>query len=82
MFQCPLCGDLLEALTNNHCMSRHHLSKHEMLSLYGSPKYIIPMVNREVQKWIRDAQVIRKADFEVSQAAMRNQIRRSKAPRV
>jgi len=82
MFQCPVCGDLLEALTNNHCMSRHHLTKHELLALYGAPKYIIPMMNRDVQKWIRDAQVIRRGDFEVAQAALRNQLRGSRARRV
>lgn len=73
MFQCPLCGELMEALTNIHCMNKHQLSKRELIARHGSPRYVAPRMTREVQQWIRDAQVISKADFEVAQAAARNQ---------
>jgi hypothetical protein len=77
MFQCPVCGELLEALTNLHCVSRHQTSKTSFLSTYGTPKYVTPTMNRDVQRWIRDAQVIRAGDFEVAQGAARNQFRKS-----
>lgn len=73
MFQCPACGELLEALTNVHCRIQHHTSRAELIERYGSPKYVIPAVNRDIQKWIRDAQVIKRLDFDMAQAAARNQ---------
>jgi hypothetical protein len=76
MFQCPACGELMEALTNIHCLSRHQRSKQELIGEYGEPKYVTPTMSREVQKWIRDSQVITRMDFEVAQAAARNQFRR------
>ncbi|MDQ0188927.1 hypothetical protein JI721_02395 [Alicyclobacillus cycloheptanicus] len=44
-----------------------------MIERFGSPKYVIPAVSQDVQRWIRDAQVIRRLDFDVPQAAARNQ---------
>lgn len=76
LFQCPLCGELLEALTNVHCVSKHQLSRRELIARHGSAKYVAPRITREVQEWIRDAQIISKADFEVAQAAARNQFTR------
>lgn len=69
----------MEALTNVHCVTKHQISKREMIARYGSPKYVAPRITREVQQWIRDAQIISKADFEVAQAAARNQYRRRMA---
>lgn len=73
MFRCPACGELLEALTNVHCQTQHHASRGELIEQYGSPKYVIPAVNRDIQRWIRDAQVIKRLDFDMAQAAARNQ---------
>ncbi|WDL98009.1 hypothetical protein [Alicyclobacillus sp. ALC3] len=73
MFQCPACGELLEALTNVHCRTHHRASRTELIARYGTPKYIIPAVNRDVQRWIRDVQVIKRLDFDLAQAAARNQ---------
>lgn len=66
----------MEALTNVHCVTKHQISKCEVIARYGSAKYVAPRITREVQQWIREAQIISKADFEVAQAAARNQFRR------
>lgn len=76
MFQCPICGELMEALTNLHCKSRHHMSRKELVDHYGLPKYVAPMMRRDVQQWIRKSQLITRLDFDVAQAAARNQMRR------
>lgn len=76
LFQCPMCGELLEALTNIHCKSRHYLTRRELIARHGAPKYIAPRVDRAVQRWIRDAQVITRTDFDMAQAAARNQLRK------
>ncbi|MCL6443440.1 MAG: hypothetical protein K6T83_08295 [Alicyclobacillus sp.] len=76
MFQCPICGELLEALTNVHCVSRHQATKREVLAQHGAPKYVTPQMNRDVQKWIRESQIITRMDFEVAQASARNQYRK------
>ncbi|GGI98039.1 hypothetical protein GCM10010885_04590 [Alicyclobacillus cellulosilyticus] len=68
MFLCPVCGELVEALTNAHCMTRHQLAKREVVARYGPPRYIAPRLTREIQRWIQEAQVIRRADFDVPQA--------------
>lgn len=73
MFQCPACGELLEALTNRHCWLRHQTSREELLARHGQPKYVVPKMNRDVQRWIHDAQIIKRVDFDVAQAAARNQ---------
>ena len=77
VFQCPICGELMEALTNNHCQSRHHMSRKEIVSRYGVPKYVTPAMKREIQQWIHSSQVITRMDFEVAQGAVRNQVKRS-----
>lgn len=69
----------MEALTNVHCVTRHQMSKRELTARYGAAKYVAPRITREVQRWIRDAQIISKADFEVAQAAARNQYGRRAA---
>ncbi|MBX5437094.1 MAG: hypothetical protein IRZ33_07745 [Alicyclobacillaceae bacterium] len=76
MFQCPACGELLEALTHVHCRSRHQLSKDELVARYGQPKYVAPQMSREIQRWIRESQIITRLDFEMAQASVRNQFRR------
>lgn len=76
LFQCPVCGELLEALTNVHCMTRHHITKQELIARHGTPKYVAPKIDREVQRWIRDAQIISRTDFDMAQAAARNQLGR------
>ncbi|MCF8565287.1 hypothetical protein LLE49_11225 [Alicyclobacillus tolerans] len=76
MFQCPICGELMEMLTNIHCVKRHQTTRKECIELYGPPKYVTPTMNREIQRWIRDSQVISKLDFDIAQAAARNQLRR------
>ncbi len=76
MFQCPICGELMEALTNYHCKSKHCMSRKELTESHGMPKYVSPAMKREVQQWIRSAQVITRLDFEVPQAAARSQLRR------
>lgn len=76
MFQCPICGELLEALTNVHCLSKHQTSKRDLIATHGSPKYITPQMTREVQKWVKETQVITRLDFEVAQASARNQYRK------
>ncbi|MCL6453629.1 MAG: hypothetical protein K6T78_08390 [Alicyclobacillus sp.] len=55
------------------------MSKRELTARYGAAKYVAPRITREVQRWIRDAQIISKADFEVAQAAARNQYGRRAA---
>ncbi|RIV28738.1 hypothetical protein D2Q93_01715 [Alicyclobacillaceae bacterium I2511] len=74
MFQCPVCGELMEALTNFHCLTQHHLSKHEVIARHGAAKYVAPRMNREVQQWIRNAQIISRSDFDIAQSAARNQV--------
>jgi hypothetical protein len=76
LFQCPICGELMEALTNNHCTVHHDMTKKELIHKYGSPKYVTPVMTRAVQQWIRESQVITKVDFDVAQAAVRSQLRR------
>lgn len=76
MFQCPACGELVEALTNLHCLSRHQRTKRDFLVEYGAPKYITPTMTREVQQWIKESQIIGKLDFELAQAAARNQYKK------
>lgn len=73
VFQCPACGELLEALTNVHCRQHHRMTRTELVAHYGSPRYLIPTVDRDVARWIRDVQVIKRLDFDVAQAAARNQ---------
>ncbi len=73
MFQCPVCGELLEALTNIHCQLKHHVSKAEFITQNGLPKYVTSSMNRDIQDWIRDSQIIRRGDFDIAQAAARNQ---------
>lgn len=75
VFQCPVCGELMEALTNFHCTSRHGMSRREIVNQYGLPKYVAPMMRSDVQQWIRKAQVITRIDFDVAQAAVRSQLR-------
>ena len=77
VFQCPICGELMEALTNYHCASRHHMSRKELVYQHGMPKYVSPAMKREVQQWIRASQVITSLDYEVAQAAVRSQMRKS-----
>lgn len=67
----------MEALTNYHCMSRHHMSRKELVDQHGMPRYVSPAMKREVQQWIRSSQVITRLDYEVAQAAARSQIRKS-----
>jgi hypothetical protein len=76
LFQCPVCGELMEALTNVHCVARHQTTKQELIARHGAPKYVAPRIDSEVQRWIRDAQVITKLDFELAQAAARTMLRR------
>lgn len=76
MFQCPICGELLETLTNVHCMTQHQTTRRECIEKHGSPKYVSPTMNRDVQRWIRNSQVITRMDFEMAQAAVRNQYRK------
>ncbi|GMA49470.1 hypothetical protein GCM10025857_08270 [Alicyclobacillus contaminans] len=66
----------MEALTNVHCTVRHRMTKNEFLARHGSPKYVTPRMDSEVQRWIRDAQVIRRLDFDMAQAAARTLFRR------
>jgi hypothetical protein len=66
----------MEALTNVHCMARHQTTKRELIARHGAPKYVAPRINSEVQRWIRDAQVITKLDFDMAQAAARTLMRR------
>lgn len=65
----------MEALTNVHCVSRHQITKRELIARHGSPKYVAPRINSEVQRWIRDAQVITRLDFDLAQAAARRLLR-------
>ncbi len=76
VFQCPLCGELMEALTNYHCKSRHQMSRKELVDSCGMPKYVSPAMKREVQQWIRSSQVISRLDYEISQAAARSQLKK------
>lgn len=76
MFQCPACGELLEILTNYHCKSRHGITKKELIERYGAPKYVLPLMSREVQNWIRESTIITRVDFDVAQAAVRSQLKR------
>ncbi|GIM44859.1 hypothetical protein DNHGIG_04080 [Collibacillus ludicampi] len=76
MFQCPACGELMEILTNYHCMSRHSITKKELIEKYGTPKYVSPLMSREVQNWIRESTIITRLDFDVAQAAVRSQLKR------
>ncbi len=77
VFQCPICGELMEALTNFHCKSRHQMSRKDLVHSHGMPKYVSPAMRREVQQWIRSSQVINRLDFEVAQAAVRSQVKRN-----
>lgn len=76
MFQCPVCGELMEILTNNHCMQKHAMSKRELVEKFGTPKYVSPTMSREVQNWIRESTIITRVDFDIAQAAVRSQLRR------
>lgn len=76
MFQCPICGELMEILTNYHCVHKHDITKKELIDKYGSPKYVSPTMSREVQNWIRESTIITKMDFDIAQAAARSQMRR------
>lgn len=76
VFQCPVCGELMEALTNFHCKSRHRMSRKELVDTHGTPKYVAPAMRRDVQQWIRASQVITRLDFDVAQAAARSQLRK------
>jgi hypothetical protein len=75
MFQCPVCGQLLEALTNVHCMTCHQTTKQELIQRYGPPKYVTPVMSREVQRWIREVQVLKSSDFDTPQLAARHTAR-------
>lgn len=75
MFQCPICGELLEILTNNHCVNKHYLTKKELIDRFGTPKYVTPTMSREVQNWIRESTIITRMDFDIAQAAARSQRR-------
>lgn len=66
----------MEALTNFHCESRHCMSRKDLINGFGMPKYVAPAMKREVQQWIRAAQVITRLDFEVAQAAARSQLKK------
>ncbi|PWK10232.1 hypothetical protein [Tumebacillus permanentifrigoris] len=77
MFQCPGCGELMEILTNFHCLSHHGMTKKELINHYGAPKYVSPTMSRDVQKWIKESSIISKVDFDVAQAAARTLVKRS-----
>lgn len=77
MFQCPACGELMEILTNYHCVSHHDMSKKELITHFGAPKYVSPTMSREVQNWIKESTIISKVDFDVAQAAARNIVKRT-----
>jgi len=65
------------ALTNNHCATNHKMSKKEMIQRHGAPKFVYPTVSGDVQRWIRESQVmITRVDFEVAQASARSQLKR------
>lgn len=76
VFQCPVCGELMEALTNFHCVSRHRMTRRDVVDGHGMPKYVSPAMKREIQQWIRSSQLISKIDFDVAQAAARSQVRK------
>lgn len=76
LFRCPACGELLEALTTVHCTARHDLNRKELIERFGPPEFITLSVSRDVQRWISEAQVIRRLDFDMAQAAARNQFGR------
>jgi len=52
------------------------MTRKELVDNYGLPKYVAPMMRRDVQQWIRKSQLITRLDFDVAQAAARNQMRR------
>ena len=72
MFQCPACGELMEILTNYHCTSQHNMTKKELVTHFGVPKYVSPTMSREIQNWIKESSIITKVDFEVAQAAVKS----------
>ncbi len=53
------------------------MSRKELVYQHGMPKYVSPAMKREVQQWIRASQVITSLDYEVAQAAVRSQMRKS-----
>jgi len=71
MYQCPVCGELLEALTNVHCLRRHHITRRELIADYGSPKFVTPKLTADIQKWLKNTQIITKTDFDMAQASAR-----------
>lgn len=76
MFQCPICGQLMEALTNYHCQTQHRMTRKELVNAFGLPKYVSPAMRRDVQEWIRSSRVLNKLDFDIAQLAVRSQARR------
>jgi hypothetical protein len=66
----------MEILTNYHCMSQHNMSKKELVTQFGAPKYVSPTMSREISNWIKESTIITKVDFEVAQAAARNVTKR------
>ncbi|MCL6625948.1 MAG: hypothetical protein K6T63_02855 [Alicyclobacillus herbarius] len=76
MYQCPVCGELLEALTNVHCLSKHQCTRDDFIARHGAPKFVAPKLSREIQRWIRESQVITRLDYEIAQASARNQLGR------
>jgi hypothetical protein len=45
MVQCPICSQLLEILTTEHCKRVHGMSKEEVIKRYGTPVSVsVPFV--------------------------------------
>ncbi|QQE80350.1 hypothetical protein [Alicyclobacillus sp. SO9] len=72
MYQCPVCGELMDALTNVHCVSKHQETRREFIAHHGAPKFVSPRLTGDIQRWIRATQIITRTDFDVAQASARN----------
>lgn len=73
MFECPLCGELVQYLTNNHCITKHNMTRKELIKKYGSPKYKGDMRSREINAWInKTTYVIHESNFGYAQASAKS----------
>lgn len=59
LLQCPVCFQLMEALTSRHCMTEHGLEKTAVITHYGKP----PVIMRPFTNFSRSQPVVDERDY-------------------
>lgn len=73
MLQCPKCNEVVQYLTENHCRTKHNMTRKQLIKKYGKPIYKPDMRTREINAWLqRESYIIQESQFGYAQAAVKS----------